>query len=95
MNLVLIALGVLGFGAIAVAAYVFTVAARNYVSNDHLTTHKTSNPSNAGDDLPRNTEERRSDQSVKFPLTVNDITVVKDRRQKPERRKELNNSSGQ
>ena len=95
MDLVLIALGVLGFGAIAVAAYVFTVAARNYVSTDHLGPPTTAKPPDEGDDLVRSPEDRRSEQPVEFPLSVNDITVAKDRRQQPERRKKPKSSSGQ
>ena len=34
MDVVLIILGILGFGAIIISAYIFTVAARNYVSED-------------------------------------------------------------
>ncbi len=34
MNIVLLILGILGIGAILIAAYVFTVAARNYVSDE-------------------------------------------------------------
>ena len=42
MDVVLIVLGILGFGAIVIAAYVFTVAARNYVSEDTHVPHSDS-----------------------------------------------------
>ena len=93
MDLVLIALGVLGFGAIAIAAYVFTVAARNYVSSDQFTKRQNSPPANEGEDVERDTRDRRDDRPVQFPLTVDDITVVKDRRKSSERRKEPGKSA--
>ena len=94
MDLVLIALGVLCFGAIAIAAYVFTVAARNYVSSDQFTRRQDDPPSkNDGNGVARGSEDRRDDRPVQFPLTVDDITVVKDRRKSSERRKEPGKSA--
>ena len=97
MDLVLIALGMLGFGAIAIAAYVFTVAARNYVSSDQFTNRQTGAPSNSkeDDDAKRDSRDRRGDQPVEFPITVDDITVVKDRRQRSGRREGADKSARQ
>ena len=93
MDLVLIALGVLGFSAIAIAAYVFTVAARNYVSSDQFTRRQDDPPSDEGDDMDRNTRHRRDAPPVQFPFSVNDITVAKDRRKSAEPRKEPGKSA--
>ena len=86
MDMVLIALGVLGFGAIVIAVYVFTVAARNYVSaEDHKQRPARVPP--AGKRLAmRNPKDRRSGKPVEFPLTVNGILIPQERRHSPERR---------
>jgi len=86
MDVVLIILGILGFGAIVIAAYVFTVAARNYVSDE----------ADQGEDEPqgpardgfvmRRGKDRRRGTGVQFPLTVNNVVVTRDRRRLPERR---------
>jgi hypothetical protein len=78
MDVVLIILGVLGFGAIAIAAYVFTVAARNYVSTEDKI-HRQQRAS-------RRTTDRRSGKPVKFPLHVNGTLVPEERRHLPDRR---------
>ena len=95
MDLVLIALGVLGFGAIAIAAYVFTVAARNYVSSDQFLKPQDDKPSNGRVDVEFELPERRGDRPAQFPLTVDGITVVKDRRQHSERGKDADQSARQ
>jgi len=88
MQTVLIILGVLGFGAVVISAYVFTVAARNYVSEKQ------------GDDEPagrhhkgeklyvvRNSTERRLRETAVFPLELSSGEVIHlDRRRQPERR---------
>lgn len=87
MDLVLIILGVLGFGAIVIAAYVFTVAARNYVSEDSLTETHIGSPRGAGTPhLPRSPTDRRQNTTIQFPLTVNSVVIDKDRRCYKERR---------
>ena len=88
MDVILITLGVLGFGAILISAYVFTVAARNYVSDDHLNQKPESNT--ASNDLAeRNPQDRRSNQPVQFPLTVQGALITEDRRQLPDRRRAM------
>ena len=88
MDTVLLVLGILGFGAVVIAAYVFTVAARNYVS-EHDSTPE------AGDANPginafieRSLRDRRQAVVVRpeFPITVNGALIPEDRRQMPERR---------
>lgn len=87
MDVLLIILGVLGFGAVVISTYVFTVAARTYVSEDHSRYH---NPS--PQTLPptrfvaRNPVDRRSNRPVTFPLTVNGILIANDRRSSQDRR---------
>jgi len=83
---VLIILGVLGFGAIVIAAYVFTVAARHYVSAEDHRQRQASIPP-AGKRLNvRNASDRRSGKTVEFPLTVNGILIPQERRHLSERR---------
>ena len=89
MDIVLIILGVLGVGAIAISAYVFTVAARNYVSEDHKK-HRSSpqgNPVRARMLITRSEKDRRSGKPVTFPLTVNGVLIAKERRHQPDRRR--------
>lgn len=86
MEIILIALGVLGLGAILVSAYVFMVAARTYVSEEPNYYRRS-----AGRRLPyhfveRSAVDRRSGQPVTFPLMVNGILIEKDRRILPDRR---------
>ena len=86
MDLVLIILGVLGFGAIMIAAYVFTVAARNYVSEDiHAETGHNARDG-SGNYLPRSPVDRRKNAPIQFPLTVNSVVINRDRRCNEERR---------
>jgi len=86
MDVVLIILGVLGFGAIVISTYVFTVAARTYVSDDHRHPRKYTVDEQARRLVVRNPVERRSGRVVTFPLTVNGILIANDRRQNVERR---------
>lgn len=88
MNIVLIILGVLGLGAIVIAAYVFTVAARNYVSAEELARREESNNGSGGKQLvARSPVDRRSGTPVTFPLTVNGVVIPQDRRHQPDRRR--------
>lgn len=86
MDVVLIILGILGFGAIVTSAYVFTVAARNYVADDDKRYRR-----NSGEDLlhnlvARNPSDRRAGRPVTFPLTVNGLLIANDRRSLTDRR---------
>jgi hypothetical protein len=85
MQTVLIILGVLGFGAVVISAYVFTVAARNYVSDKN---HAANEP---GEQerlfVVRTQPDRRTHQGVvDFPLTLPDGEVVEADRRVGERR---------
>ena len=76
MDTVLMVIGILGLGALIIAAYVFTVAARNYVS-------ETSSHEGEGDAIryiKRSPHERRTVTQTEFPFTVNGVLVSEDRR---------------
>lgn len=88
MDVVLIILGVLGLGAIIIAAYVFTVAARNYVSAEDNHRRQTENGAPiARHAVPRSPTDRRSGRTVQFPLSVNGVVIPEERRHLPDRRK--------
>ena len=72
-------LGILGFGAVVIAAYVFTVAARNYVSENKYR-QVGGLGSNAARYIERSPFERRTLAQGEFPFTVNGILVSGDRR---------------
>ena len=86
MDVVLIILGILGFGAILISTYVFTVAARSYVSDDLRSNQ--GNPSGSREQgmVARNPVDRRSRGPVTFPLNVNGILIANDRRGPSDRR---------
>lgn len=87
MDAVLIILGVLGIGAIVISAFVFTAAARNYVSADERDQRPKPATHSAQKIVQRRPTDRRSDDTqVKFPVTVNGVLVMDDRRKLPERR---------
>ena len=87
MDMVLIVLGILGLGAIIISAYVFTVAARNYVSAEDLK-HRNNRINSSGKPwVERKSHDRRSGRPVQFPLTVNGIIIMEDRRHTPDRRR--------
>lgn len=88
MQTVLIVLGVLGFGAVVISAYVFTVAARNYVSDKHSDEGQVGSQAN-GEKLyvVRSSSERRQRDVAVFPLELGSGEVIHlDRRRQPERR---------
>ena len=87
MDVVLIILGVLGLGAIIIAAYVFTVAARNYVSAEDNHRRQTENGAPTARPVPRSPTDRRSGRTVQFPLSVNGVVIPEERRHLPDRRK--------
>ena len=88
MDVILIILGVLGFGAIVIAAYVFTVAARNYVSAEENNRRNSKHRAPTRRQLvTRSPVDRRSGKPVQFPLTVNGVVIPEDRRHQPDRRK--------
>jgi len=88
MDVILITLGVLGFGAILISAYVFTVAARNSVSDEHLD-QKNRSKTTFNTRVDRNPRDRRSNQPVQFPLTAQGELITRDRRKLPDRRRAM------
>ena len=86
MDVILIILGVLGVGAIVISAYVFTVAARNYVSSDIPAPQSAGGPFHREDLVIRDPKDRRRGVPVKFPMTVNSVVITRDRRTSPDRR---------
>jgi hypothetical protein len=87
MDVVLIILGILGFSAIVISIYVFTVAARNYVSDDHDKYRNLRKRAARNEQIKRSPFDRRSHQAVDFPLTVNGLLITHDRRHHSDRRK--------
>jgi hypothetical protein len=85
MDTVLIILGVLGVGAIVIATYVFTVAARNYVSDDENGVQNHNHSQSGKVLIKRNPVDRRSGQPVTFPLVVKGVRISHDRRHLPDR----------
>jgi len=86
MDVILIILGVLGLGAIVISTYVFTVAARSYVSEDKRLSGDRVGEVTPHTFVPRNPRDRRSARPVTFPLTVNGILIAHDRRSGADRR---------
>ena len=86
MEVVLIVLGILGFGAIVIAAYVFTVAARNYVSNDNTIPLGDRTAARREGFVVRDPRDRRRGVPADFPITVNSVVISGDRRKSPNRR---------
>ena len=86
MDVVLIILGLSGLGAVAVSTYVFTVAARTYVSDDYENRRGNTDDKRPRERVARNPVDRRSGRPVTFPLTVNSILIANDRRTRPDRR---------
>jgi hypothetical protein len=87
MDVILAALGIMGFGAIAISTYVFLVAARNYVSDDIRPSRgNSSEPAPPRQLVARKPTDRRGGRSVTFPLAVNGILIASDRRSIAERR---------
>ncbi len=92
MNTVLIVLIAMGAIAIATAAYVFTVAARNYVSGDEgrleqsLSGNVRSPEYHVVRGIP---ERRRTPNEAPFPRVIDGILVQRDRRSGQERRGDM------
>lgn len=85
METLLTILVVLGLGAIAVSIYVFSVAARDFVSEE---SHDPANhPPGGRERVQRSGLERRSGVVVQFPLVLDrGVLIAEDRRVQPERR---------
>ncbi len=89
MDTVLIILGVIGFGAIVISAYVFMVAARHYVSEDGHELREGDGPNADKVVITRRSGDRRKGRPVNFPLVLNGTLVPRDRRHTPERRVDI------
>ena len=85
MDTVLIVLGVIGVGAIVIAVYVFTVAARHYVSDDENGAPNHNEPQFGKVLTNRNPGDRRSGQPLTFPLMVKGARTPHDRYHLPDR----------
>jgi hypothetical protein len=87
MSTVLLILGILSLGAVLIAAYVFTVAARNYVS-------ESADIDDTLDDFPKTRifversgfDRRENHNVIEFPLTLSNGEVVYCDRRAGERR---------
>lgn len=87
METVLITLGIIGFGAIVIAAYVFTVAARTYVSTEDQHFQDQRAATREEDFVTRApVDRRRNSVQPQFPMIINSVVVPRDRRRTPERR---------
>ena len=88
MDTVLLVLGILGFGAVVIAAYVFTVAARNYVSENDNAPETGSAKPDINAIVERGLHDRRQTvvAQLEFPITVNGALIQEERRRMPERR---------
>ena len=80
MDTVLLVLGILGFGAVIIAAYVFTVAVRNYVSESDRAEKSGAASSRNKALTERSLRERRQLVQLEFPVTVNGILIPNNRR---------------
>ncbi len=86
MDTVLLVLGILGFGAVVIAAYVFTVAARNYVSENDSAGKADTVTSTDRALTERGQGDRRQLAQFDFPMTVNGILISAERRIMTDRR---------
>jgi hypothetical protein len=86
MDTVLLIIGVLGLGAVVIAAYVFVVAARNYVSENDHPPQKDPALSTTKSFIDRNLRDRREILRFDFPMTVNGMLIPVERRIMPDRR---------
>ena len=87
MDTVLLIFGVLGLGAMVIAAYVFTVSARNYVSEDRSRGSRNAEAdSPSSNHIMRSEFDRRQQKPQSFPITVNGVLIEDDRRTFPDRR---------
>lgn len=91
METLLLVLGVLGFAAVVFSAYVFAVAARNYISdNDYAPLPENMTANDERLKVVRELVDRRqraAANSEEFPLQLaSGEVVVMERRMQPERR---------
>ena len=90
MDTILSILGILGLGALVIAAYVFASAAKRYVSGESLQAEMEAMDSDLSPyrhwaERSRS-DRRKNDEPVEFPLTVNGKVIEFDRRKADRRR---------
>lgn len=90
MDTFLTIIGVLGLGALVIAAYVFANAAKRYVNGDTLRSEMEAMESDLSPYRhweERTTRDRRQNSGpVQFPLNVNGVVIEFDRRRGDRRR---------
>lgn len=90
MDIFLTIIGVLGLGALVIAAYVFANAAKRYVNGDTLRSEMEAMESDLSPYRhweERATRDRRqSSEPAQFPLNVNGVVIEFDRRKGDRRR---------
>ena len=88
MDTVLIILGILGLGAMLIAAYVFTVSARSSASKDQLRRNRMNEvPKPEQQSIERgDIDRRRKPDTSSFPITVEEVVIKEERRHGQERR---------
>ena len=90
MDTFLTIIGVLGLGALVIAAYVFANAAKRYVNGDTLRSEMEAMESDPSpyrhweERAPR--DRRQNSEPVQFPLNVNGVVIEFDRRKGDRRR---------
>ena len=88
MQAVLITLGILGFGAVVISVYVFTVAARRYVHERAEAPRPRRRSSSSAEKLhiTRSGRDRRRSADVSFPLRLPSGEIILADRRRRERR---------
>ena len=85
MDSALIGIALLGLGALLISVYIFTVSARHFVSEDEACARHDGRPL-----VPRQESDRRqSAAEITFPAIINGVLVREDRRQLPDRRRNV------
>lgn len=84
MDTILTIIAVLGLGALLISAFIFAMAARRFVSDDH---HSEAHRPVLSGYKPRTREDRRQNPAPKlFPVTINGRYIAEDRRAGGDRR---------
>jgi hypothetical protein len=91
MDTVLTVIGILGLGALVIAAWVFVSAAKRYVTGEYLREEMEAMQSDLSPYkhwVDRSKQDRRKDSnSVHFPITIDGMLIKEDRRQHSDRRR--------
>jgi hypothetical protein len=94
MDTVLTVIGILGLGALIIAAWVFVSAAKRYVTGEDLREEMEALQSDLSPYkhwVDRSKKDRRKDPNaahgpMSFPAVIDGILIKEDRRQHPDRR---------